>query len=328
MSVSEVIEPAEASSTREAHALAFRIAFTTAIGFTLGYVLGWDFPFLPALVRRSAPDGSRSLNLQQAVGFAALMTAGCIFSILIAQIFVQTPAVLLLIPRASDLLRLSAAGPGSGSSGGEYSAHHHFRRPFGGGQLPQLAYGLVYSLIAGSILAALLVFLAYAVFPSRDDTSEATKRPVQEGSPIAAALANAAALVSLVILFMLSGSPVTVIVIMTASPSSATCGCRPRNGLRIRHGQCRGWCRRHRRLPACELISVVSRSLAGRVVFRAGLWRQIAEGAAAAPVYVVALATFLIVLGLGLTPLRPTAGRSSFLGLQRHHCRRLHDRRR
>lgn len=49
MSVSAAIEPVEADSTREAHALAFRIAFATAIGFTLGQVLGWDFPFLPAV---------------------------------------------------------------------------------------------------------------------------------------------------------------------------------------------------------------------------------------------------------------------------------------
>ena len=97
MSVSAVIEPAEADSTRETHALAFRIAFATAIGFTLGYVLGWDFPFLPALFAAQLLTGSRSLSLRQAVGFAALMTAGCVFSVLIAQIFVQTPAVLLLI---------------------------------------------------------------------------------------------------------------------------------------------------------------------------------------------------------------------------------------
>ena len=86
MSVSAAIEPVEADSAREAHALAFRIAFATAIGFTLGHVLGWDFPFLPALIAAQLLIGSRSLNLQQAVGFAILMTAGCIFSVLIAQI--------------------------------------------------------------------------------------------------------------------------------------------------------------------------------------------------------------------------------------------------
>jgi hypothetical protein len=89
MSASEAIESAEAGSSSEA--LAFRIAFSTAIGFTLGHVLGWDFPFLPALFAAQLLIGSRSLNLQQAVGFAILMTAGCILGILIAQFSSDAP---------------------------------------------------------------------------------------------------------------------------------------------------------------------------------------------------------------------------------------------
>ena len=34
----------------EAHAAVFRIAFAAAVGLTLGEVLGWDFPFLPAML--------------------------------------------------------------------------------------------------------------------------------------------------------------------------------------------------------------------------------------------------------------------------------------
>ncbi len=86
------------------------------------------------------------------------MTAGCIFSVLIAQIFVQTPAVLLLVlalliffaflllargqvvPVASILLITTSVVPLVAVSSLD------------------LAYGLVYTLIAGSILAALLVF--------------------------------------------------------------------------------------------------------------------------------------------------------------------------
>ena len=79
-----------------------------------------------------------------------------------------------------------------------------------------LAYGLVYTLIAGSILAVVLVFLAYAFFPARDDTNELAKPPAEERFPVGAALANAAVLMSLVIFFMSSGSAVSVVVIMTA----------------------------------------------------------------------------------------------------------------
>jgi multidrug resistance efflux pump len=78
------------------------------------------------------------------------------------------------------------------------------------------AYGLVYTLIAGSVLAVLLVLLAYAFFRAGDHTNDVVNLPAAERFPVGAALANAAVLMSLVTLFISSGSPVTVIIIMTA----------------------------------------------------------------------------------------------------------------
>ena len=46
--------------------LAFRIAFAASVGFTLGYVLGWDFPFVPPLFAVQLLTASKSLNLRQA----------------------------------------------------------------------------------------------------------------------------------------------------------------------------------------------------------------------------------------------------------------------
>ena len=40
----------ESDNAREGNALAFRIALAAAVGLTLGEVLGWDFPFLPAML--------------------------------------------------------------------------------------------------------------------------------------------------------------------------------------------------------------------------------------------------------------------------------------
>ena len=171
MSVSAAIEPVEADSTREAHALAFRIAFATAIGFTLGHVLGWDFPFLPALFAAQLLIGSRSLNLQQAAGFAILMTAGCIFSILIAQIFVETPLVLLLVLALLIFLAFLLLARGQAVPVASILLITTSVVPLVAVSSLDLAYGLVHSLIAGSILAALLVLLAYAFLPSRDDMS-------------------------------------------------------------------------------------------------------------------------------------------------------------
>jgi Protein of unknown function (DUF2955) len=304
MSVSAVIEPAEADSTREAHALAFRIAFATAIGFTLGQVLGWDFPFLPALFAAQLLTGSRSLNLMQAVGFAILMTAGCIFSVLIAQIFVATPLVLLLVLALLIFLAFLLLARGQAVPMASILLITTSVVPLVAVSSLELAYGLVHSLIAGSILAALLVLLAYAVFPSRDHTGDVAKRTAEESSPIGAALANSAALLSLVMLFMFSGSPVSVIVIMTAitilqQPAAAGHG----TAYAFVMGNVAGGVAA---TVAYLLVSVFpSPVVLLLVVLLFGLvfGGRIAQGAALAPVYVVALATFLIVLGLGLTPL-------------------------
>ena len=219
MSVNAATEqPGEANSARacEAHRLAFRIAFATSVGFTLGCVLGWDFPFLPPLFAVQLLTGSRSLNLQQAFGFVVLMAAGCVFSVLIAQIFVQTPFVLilvlaLLIFHAFLLLAKGRAVPVANILLITVSVV-----PLVAVSSIELAYGLVYTLIAGSILAVLLVFLAYAFFPAHEHANEVANPRAEERFPVGAALANTAALMSLVILFISSGSPASVIVIMTA----------------------------------------------------------------------------------------------------------------
>jgi Protein of unknown function (DUF2955) len=309
MSVSAVIEATEADSSREAHALAFRIAFATAIGFTLGQVLGWEFPFLPALFAAQLLTGSRSLNLRQAVGFAILMTAGCIFSILIAQIFVETPLVLLLVLALLIFLAFLLLARGQGVPVASILLITVSVVPLVSVSSLELAYGLVHSLIAGSILAALLVLLAYACFPSRDRISDVAKRPAAEDSPIAVALANSAALLSLVILFMFSGSPVSVIVIMTAitilqQPAAAGYG----TAYAFVMGNLAGGVAA---TVAYLLVSMFpSPAILLLVVLFFGLvfGGRITDGAALAPVYVVALATFLIVLGLGLTPLPTDSG--------------------
>ena len=134
--------------------------------------------------------------------------------------------------------------------------------------------------------------------------SEVAKRPTEEDSPIAAALANSAALVSLVILFMFSGSPVSVIVIMTAitilqQPAAAGYG----TAYAFVMGNVAGG------VAATVAYLLVSLFPAPAVLLLVVLFfgllfaRQDRGRSRSAPVYVVALATFLIVLGLGLTPL-------------------------
>src|SRR5262245_23913238 len=68
-------------------ALAFRIALAAAVGFTLGHLLGWDFPFLPSLIAVQLLASGASFDVKRAFGFVVLMTVGCGVSLLISLIF-------------------------------------------------------------------------------------------------------------------------------------------------------------------------------------------------------------------------------------------------
>jgi hypothetical protein len=65
----------QAEEAREAHALAFRLAFAAAVGLTLGEVLGWDFPFLPAMLAVQLLTSPGGISVKQGLGFVAVMVA-------------------------------------------------------------------------------------------------------------------------------------------------------------------------------------------------------------------------------------------------------------
>jgi hypothetical protein len=309
MSVSAAAEPTEADTAREAHAFAFRVAFAAAAGLTLGYVLGWDFPFLPPLFAVQLLTGSRSLSLKQALGFVVLMTAGCVFSVLVAQAFVQTPFVLILVIGLVIFLAFLMLARGQAVPVANVLLITTAIVPLMSVTSIELAYGLVYTLIAGSILAVVLVFLAYAFFPARPCTSDVTGAPAKERDPVGAALANAAVLMSLVLLFMFTGSPVSVIVLMTAITIL-------RQPVIAGHGAAYGF-----------IMGNVVGGLAATAAYLLVTWfpspafllliallfgllfaAKIAQGGDFAPIYVVGLVSFLIVLGLGLAPLPSDSG--------------------
>ena len=310
MSVSAATaQPEETCYAREAHRLAFRIALAAAVGFTLGYVLGWDFPFLPPLFAVQLLTASRSLNLKQAVGFAVLMVAGCVFSVLIAQIFVQTPFVLILVLSLLNFLAFLMLARGRAVPLANILLITVPVVPLVAVTDIKLAYGLVFTLIAGSILAVLLVFLAYAFFPARGQPNEAADPPAEARFPVGAALANTAVLMSLLILFISSGSPVSVIIIMTAVTIL-------RQPAMAGHGAAYGFVMGNvtgglAATAACLLVVLFpSPVFLLLVVLLFGLLfgAKIAEGSDLAPMYIVGLTTFLIVLGLGLAPLPGDSG--------------------
>ena len=111
----------------EQHSFAFRISLAASIGFTLGQLLGWDFPFLPSLLAVQLLAARRFLDLKHALGFVALMAVGCIFSLLIALIFIDRPLDFALVIALIVFLEFLALA--RGKSAADYASADEPNRP-------------------------------------------------------------------------------------------------------------------------------------------------------------------------------------------------------
>jgi hypothetical protein len=306
MSVNQSSLPEAENSER--HAFAFRIAIAASIGFTLGELLGWDFPFLPSLLAVQLLSAQRSLNLKQAFGFVVLMTAGCIFSLLISVVFIDRPLNFIIIMGLVIFLEFLALARGKAAAG-IFLITTAFV-PMMALSSFDLAYALVHNLIVGSILALLLTFLLHALFPSHDIVGPGDRKVAVESTPVGAALANTGVLMSLVVYFMGAGTPTSIIVIMvtaiTILQQSALAGRGAAFGLVI--GNVAGGLAAAVAYLLVSLLPSPAFLLLVVLLFGLIFAGKIAEGGHTAPVYTVGITTFLTVLGLGLSPLPQDSG--------------------
>jgi hypothetical protein len=288
--------------------MAFRIAVAAAGGFTLGHLLGWDFPFLPSLIAVQLLSAGPTLDLKRAVGFVVLMALGCGISLFISLAFADKPLTLIVVVGLLIFLEFLAVARGKAAAS-IFLITTAFV-PLMAVSSIDLAYGLVHDLVVGSVLALLLVFFVHAVFPGRDTTPQMTAEVAQDGSTLALALANAAVVMSLFVYFMGSGTPTSIIVIMVTAitilqqPGIASRGAA--FGLVV--GNVAGG------LAATVAYLMVSLLPSPAFLFLVVLFfglvfgAKIAEGGKMAPIYTVGAATFLTVLGLGLSPLPQDSG--------------------
>jgi Protein of unknown function (DUF2955) len=293
----------ETGYANEQHALAFRIAIAASAGFTLGHLLGWDFPFLPSLIAIQLLSARRTLDLKHAMGFVVLMAVGCIVSLFVALMFADRPLSLILLVGLMIFLEFFALARGQAAAAIFLMTTSFV--PLMAVSSLDLAYALVHDLIVGSILALLLIFLVHALFPERSEPQQSVARTVREGTPVGAALANTGVLMSLFVYFMGTGTPTSIIVIMvtavTILQQSVAAGTGAALGLIA--GNIAGGLAA---TIAYLLISLLpTPGFLFLVVLFLGLvfGAKIAAGGKFAPIYSVGAATFLTVLGLGLSPL-------------------------
>jgi hypothetical protein len=305
MSADAISTQNEAARAPASAATVFRIAFAAAGGLTLGEALDWDFPFLPAMLAvQLLAAGRGPISVKQGIGFVAVMAVACAFATLIAQLFADSPLVLVLAISLLVFLEFLLIARGQAVAVANVFLIATAVVPLLAIESPDLAYGLVYTLIAGSVLAVVLAFAAHAIFPAPGGTEQASGVQHQQATPVAAALANTAALMSLVIYFMLTLSPVTVVTVLTVIGilrQPAKLGGGTATGLIL--GNLLGGFGATIAyilvvlLPSPAFLFLVT--LLGGLLFA----QRIEKGGDLAPAYTIGLATFLLVLGLGLSPL-------------------------
>jgi hypothetical protein len=291
------------------HALAFKIALAAAAGFTLGHLLGWDFPFLPSLIAVQLLASGASVDVKRAVGFVVLMAIGCGVSLFISLIFADRPLSLVLAIGILIFLEFWAIARGKAAAG-IFLITTSFVPLMAVSSL-DLAYALVHNLVVGSILALLLIFIVNALIPGeRPPLPKDKAEAAADGGDVFTALANTAVLMSLFVYFMGAGTPTSIIVIMVTATTilqqSAIAGRGAAFGLVM--GNIAGGLAASAAylmvtlLPAPGFLFLVVLFFA--LVFAA----KIGAGGATAAIYSVGAATFLTVLGLGLSPLPQDSG--------------------
>jgi hypothetical protein len=298
----------EVAETDERHALAFRIAIAASVGFTLGELMGWDFPFLPSLIAVQLLSARRSLDLKHAIGFVVLMAVGCTASLFVALIFADRPMSLILMVGLMIFLEFLALARGKAAAAIFLMTTSFV--PLMAVSSLDLAYALVHDLIVGSILALLLIFLVHAVFPERSAVQQAVPQTATESTPLAAALANTGVLMSLFVYFMGTGTPTSIIVIMvtavTILQQSAVAGPGAAAGLIA--GNIVGGLAATIAYLLISLLPSPAFLLLVVLFFGLVFGAKIAADGRLAPIAAVGTATFLVVLGLGLSPLPQDSG--------------------
>jgi hypothetical protein len=306
---SQELSALAAEDVHQTSAQAFRIALAAAAGFTVGQLAGWDFPFLPSLIAVQLLAASRIFDLKRAVGFVILMAVGCSISLFVALAFSDRPLTLILV--ISLLIFLEFLALARGKAAASIFLITTSFVPLMAVSSLNLAYALVHDLIAGSILALALIFLINALLPAPAAAAQQSGPAIPiENAPLATALANTGVLMTLFIYFMGAGTPTSIIVIMvtavTILQQSTVAGRGAAFGLIL--GNVAGGIAATIAYLFVSLLPGAAFLFLVVLLFGLIFGAKIAAAEKSAPVYTVGAATFLTVLGLGLSPLPQDSG--------------------
>ena len=299
-------EAAVASPDSSTRALALRIAFGMLLGFALSAVFRLDFFFLPSLLAvQMLALMRRPPSLAQGAGIFFLIALLAVITLVVSSAFTRQPLIYVTLIGLILFFGflLDSAGKAMPAT---FVLMLGATIPLVVVQSTEAATILSTELIEATAIALLTVWAVFAAFPST--TSASRTSGAQPASP-RAALTNLLLLVPVLLLFLFDSklSLVVVIVIVNIVRQRQR-GMASRAALGLLFGNVLGGVVA---TIAYFFISIRSGPIFFLlIVLLVGLMLG-GRGAVAgtkAPVYTVALASFIILLGLGVSPLPSETG--------------------
>lgn len=300
-------EDADALGRRHA---ALRLAVGVTCCFVLAEALNWDATFLaPMLAAQFLVKLPRSPTLKQALGIVVLIAAAMFGVLSLSAVLASNPLSFILCLGLLHYLAFYAQLRGAAEFPMLMIQIAGVAMPVFVVVSPALASGLATTLVSAGIVAILTVWAAYAAFPVTAGAEEAPAVSAQEpDSPnTAAALALLKTLILMPVLawFILDASQTAIVVLIMIVTIlrlvDPQLGWRTALGLIV--GNLLGG------LAATIAYNVVKTgdsivTLAVVILFLSLVFAgRIVTARENAPIFVVAFATFILLLGSGLSPL-------------------------
>lgn len=288
---------------------ALRLAFGVTVCFALVEAFDWDATFLaPILAANMLVKLERYPSLAQGVLFVVLIALSSGAVLLLTNALSSSPAVLILALALLMYLTFYAHWRGAPDLATLLPQLSVVTIPVIAVLSPQLSGQFASTLVSAGIAALLVVWLAYAAFPPLSDgpASASAARPAQPpGTASLNALLDTLVLAPALAWFILDATEIAVvaliIIVTLLRMRDAEQSLRAAFGLILANliGGVAAAIVYSLVILANTFLFFVTACLAASLIF-AG---RIATAGDRAPVYAIALATFILLLGLGMTPL-------------------------
>ena len=293
-----------------ANRLTLRLAFAAAFGFSLAILFDWEFSFLtPMLAIQILAAMPSAPGFRQGVAIPLLIFFAGAAALVMSSIFSGTPVVLLATTGLVICWTFYAQRRGASAIAMFLIQICFCCAPVMSTISLDLAGGFTDALFAGSVGAIVTVWIAHILFPNpaAGVAPPPARKPAGLEPPQAArvAISDTLVLLPLLVAFIIGGNVNNIVILITSltllrqiEPSHSG-----RVAVAILLGNILGGILG---VLAYQFVLLADDFVVFiLMILGMGLWfgSLIANGGSKAPLYAIAFGTFLLILGLGLTPL-------------------------